>query len=164
MSVVGEDLLRCGTCKEHKPTTDFAACKTFKRGYSYTCKACTKLRRELTGYHKKYHEKNKEAINAYHREHYAKNTEAHFNRLMKRRIKMMDNGPVEDILLTDLCCRDKWICGICNRPVKRSEASIDHKLPVSRGGTHTWNNVQLAHDVCNKRKWAKTPEEFAKGY
>lgn len=30
--------------------------------------------------------------------------------------------------------------------------SIDHIIPLSLGGTHTWDNVQLAHKRCNSAK------------
>lgn len=30
--------------------------------------------------------------------------------------------------------------------------SIDHIRPVSKGGTHTWDNVQLVHRGCNSIK------------
>ena len=30
--------------------------------------------------------------------------------------------------------------------------SIDHIIPISKGGTHQWNNVQLAHRKCNRMK------------
>lgn len=33
--------------------------------------------------------------------------------------------------------------------------SIDHILPLARGGGDVPNNVQLAHLVCNMRKHAK---------
>lgn len=33
--------------------------------------------------------------------------------------------------------------------------SIDHITPISRGGTHTWNNVQLLCRLCNAKKGAK---------
>lgn len=29
---------------------------------------------------------------------------------------------------------------------------MDHKKPISKGGSHTWDNIQLAHHVCNSRK------------
>jgi 5-methylcytosine-specific restriction endonuclease McrA len=31
---------------------------------------------------------------------------------------------------------------------------VDHIIPVILGGTHTWDNVQIAHLVCNQRKGA----------
>ena len=30
--------------------------------------------------------------------------------------------------------------------------SIDHIIPVSRGGLHSWDNVRLAHFLCNAVK------------
>jgi 5-methylcytosine-specific restriction endonuclease McrA len=43
-------------------------------------------------------------------------------------------------------------CQICGKPVKRSEATNDHIVPLARGGTHEPSNVQLAHGSCNSRK------------
>jgi hypothetical protein len=34
--------------------------------------------------------------------------------------------------------------------------SIDHIVPLSRGGSHTWDNVQLAHKGCNCVKYNRT--------
>jgi 5-methylcytosine-specific restriction endonuclease McrA len=33
-----------------------------------------------------------------------------------------------------------------------SYPSIDHVRPLSKGGTHEWNNVKLAHRKCNWEK------------
>ena len=30
--------------------------------------------------------------------------------------------------------------------------SVDHMIPIAKGGTHTWDNVQLAHRYCNSIK------------
>lgn len=49
--------------------------------------------------------------------------------------------------------RDNWRCGICGKKVtKRSEASLDHIIPLSKGGGHTAVNLQLAHRLCNSIK------------
>jgi len=34
--------------------------------------------------------------------------------------------------------------------------SIDHIIPLSRGGTHEPDNVQLAHFICNSIKCAQS--------
>lgn len=50
--------------------------------------------------------------------------------------------------------RDGWICGICGDLVEKDEASLDHVVPMSRGGAHLYSNVQCAHLLCNIRKGA----------
>jgi 5-methylcytosine-specific restriction endonuclease McrA len=37
-------------------------------------------------------------------------------------------------------------------------ANVDHIHPVSKGGSHTWENVALACHLCNIRKGAKEPQ------
>lgn len=57
--------------------------------------------------------------------------------------------------------RDGWVCGICGNPVERADASLDHIIPIARGGEHSRQNCQLAHLNCNKAKGARLPEELA---
>lgn len=51
--------------------------------------------------------------------------------------------------------RGKGLCGICGLPVGAGEISIDHIVPLARGGAHTDANLQLAHMSCNRRKGAR---------
>jgi len=37
---------------------------------------------------------------------------------------------------------------------------VEHKIPISRGGTNDISNIGLAHMRCNRRKHAKTDKEF----
>lgn len=55
--------------------------------------------------------------------------------------------------------RDKWTCGICRRKVSRTcvypdplSPSLDHVVPMSKGGGHTYANTQCSHLICNVRK------------
>lgn len=75
-----------------------------------------------------------------------------------KRIRM--NGEVHwDITLEKLVIRDKNICYLCNEEVHMDKhynhnmyGSIDHVVPLAKGGTHTWNNIKLAHRICNSIK------------
>lgn len=74
-----------------------------------------------------------------------------------RRIKT--NEPFGTFFRIDIYNRDKWICQICKKPVEKNlsfpnpkRASLDHIIPLSRGGTHESGNVQLAHLSCNTSK------------
>jgi hypothetical protein len=55
--------------------------------------------------------------------------------------------------------RDDWKCGICGMTVDRESrfpdhrsASLDHVVPLSKGGSHTYENVQCSHYGCNHSK------------
>lgn len=56
--------------------------------------------------------------------------------------------------------RDKGICQLCFLPVTWKDKNIDHIVPLARGGTHEPANVQLTHEVCNKRKGAHLESEL----
>lgn len=72
-----------------------------------------------------------------------------------REARIRGAGEIEEIGIQELMERDGFLCGLCCSPVERRNASIDHILPVARGGSHTWRNVQLAHLRCNQVKGAR---------
>jgi hypothetical protein len=94
-----------------------------------------------------------------------------------RRKGRLDAGPVTRINRVAVYERDEWRCQLCGGEVPRTaqfpddwSASLDHVVPITAGGTHTWDNVQLAHLGCNRDKgvdvldderWAPAPEDLA---
>ncbi|MCG5057377.1 MAG: HNH endonuclease [Limnoraphis sp. WC205] len=52
--------------------------------------------------------------------------------------------------------RDHHKCQYCG---STKRLTIDHVLPRSKGGTHTWDNVVTACERCNSLKGDRTPEE-----
>lgn len=70
-------------------------------------------------------------------------------------------GEYESIKNAEIFERDGWVCQLCQRPVNKGlswphteSASLDHVVPLSRGGDHVRTNVQLAHLGCNIGKGA----------
>jgi 5-methylcytosine-specific restriction endonuclease McrA len=55
--------------------------------------------------------------------------------------------------------RADGVCGICGGDVDPLKYEIDHIVPLSRGGEHSYRNVQPAHPRCNRTKGARVPEE-----
>lgn len=60
------------------------------------------------------------------------------------------------------------VCGICGDSIDESlrfpdlmRKSADHIIPLARGGTHTQDNLQWAHLICNARKGARMDEAVA---
>jgi 5-methylcytosine-specific restriction endonuclease McrA len=52
--------------------------------------------------------------------------------------------------------RDGHRCQYCGQPAE----NLDHVLPRSRGGSHTWENVVAACRRCNSRKENRLPHEI----
>ncbi|MGB0454151.1 MAG: HNH endonuclease [Bacteriovoracaceae bacterium] len=60
---------------------------------------------------------------------------------------------------TNVFLRDEHRCQYCHNIFRYDELTIDHVLPVSRGGPTTWQNVVASCARCNTKKGAKTPRE-----
>ena len=93
---------------------------------------------------------------------YNKQMKRERGRLRKYDIKIIDHN----ITLDDLYKRDNGTCHLCNGQcdwddysrrdgafiVGPSHPSIDHLVPRSKGGVHSWDNIKLAHHYCNTIK------------
>lgn len=80
----------------------------------------------------------------------------------------------KDISLKTLYKRDKGICYICGGKCDFKDharngsnfisgptyPSVDHVVPLARGGKHSWDNVKLAHHLCNAKKSDILPSEL----
>lgn len=49
------------------------------------------------------------------------------------------------------------ICALCGEP---GADSVDHDVPVARGGSNHIDNLVPAHAVCNQRKGNRTLDEW----
>jgi len=54
--------------------------------------------------------------------------------------------------------RDDYTCRYCG--ARGGELQCDHVVPLSRGGSNDLTNLVTACSSCNRRKHAKTPEEW----
>ena len=58
------------------------------------------------------------------------------------------------------CC----LCGDPINPNLRSpdpmSLTVEHRIPIARGGRHDIDNIDFAHRVCNSSKGARTTEEY----
>ncbi len=54
--------------------------------------------------------------------------------------------------LDELMARDRETCALCGKRVKLKDATRDHRIPKSKGGPGTDDNIQLAHWRCNQKK------------
>jgi len=92
----------------------------------------------------------------YHPECKAQARRAHYRR---KNVLRQGVGMTTKLRLGDLGERDNWKCQLCGDHVVQSLSgmhpdgpTVDHILPISKGGLDTWSNVQLAHRRCNTLK------------
>ena len=85
---------------------------------------------------------------------------------LRRRLKIKDALVDKDISLPKLYKRDHGICYLCGKKCDWNDKeerdgtiicgnnypSIEHVIPLARGGEHSWENVKLACRGCNTKK------------
>jgi 5-methylcytosine-specific restriction endonuclease McrA len=52
--------------------------------------------------------------------------------------------------------RDSWTCQYCG---SRSNLTVDHVIPRSKGGGSSWENIVAACAPCNRKKGNRMPRE-----
>jgi 5-methylcytosine-specific restriction endonuclease McrA len=52
--------------------------------------------------------------------------------------------------------RDDWTCQYCG---SRSNLTVDHVVPRSKGGPSTWENIVASCAPCNRRKGNSMPRQ-----
>ena len=161
----------CTACGETKLVTDF-------RKWSRVCKNCIKIKKRL--YSKNYYHQHKDDATlkaktaerrrlrkqADRKQHLQKKHEAYLrhkewynsNWHARRAIAAGATEIDRTITISKLLERDNYTCGICGLFIDQhatrhsDKPSIDHILPLCRGGQHTWNNVRATHCGCNNSR------------
>lgn len=59
---------------------------------------------------------------------------------------------------SEIYIRDKGRCGICGEFIPLNEFTIDHIVPISKGGTYDYDNLQCCCFKCNKSN--EMPDDF----
>lgn len=76
----------------------------------------------------------------------------------RRRVTKRER-PADKVLLVDLLRDQGGLCGLCDQPIdmtlkwpNRLSSSMDHIIPLAKGGDGLRANLQAAHLGCNNRK------------
>lgn len=74
------------------------------------------------------------------------------------RLRRYINLPYAKIVLSrrNIMKRDRHTCQYCGT---KSDLTLDHVLPRSRGGEDSWENLVTACNQCNVKKGNRTPDE-----
>lgn len=88
----------------------------------------------------------------YYREWRAKNPDKVIEWVHVRRARIANAPEIRTVKRLEIAERDGWKCHICGKRVTKKNWSLDHLVPLSKGGSHTPENVALAHRICNSRR------------
>lgn len=172
---------RCAICKEEKPADHFYRTGSYCKpcGREFSRKYAREHREERRLYGIEWNAQNRDLKRKLDREWVEKNRERKLaiNRKWQKKTQL-DSGhrgrakkfgvkytPINKLTIFE---RDLWICGLCREPVDKDIpwpdllcATLDHIIPMSRGGDHVESNVQLAHFLCNLMKRNEAGEEMS---
>lgn len=51
------------------------------------------------------------------------------------------------------------VCALCGGQMTEDDKSLDHIIPISKGGDHALENLQMAHLRCNQQKSNKVARD-----
>jgi hypothetical protein len=124
----------CKGCKTTNPATEehFYKLTSSPDGLHGYCIPCCKVSRSLEGVRKR--DKSSKIS-------------------VRQRVRAQSlNIEYEKVELVEVYRIHRGICALCLGWVQPKHASMDHRIPLSRGGKHLYTNVQLTHFTCNQRK------------
>jgi 5-methylcytosine-specific restriction endonuclease McrA len=78
--------------------------------------------------------------------------------MSQQRAKRWGARIVESVTGENVWRRDNGLCYLCGLPVEMLKMSIDHVIPLSKGGEHSYANCRLTHARCNRKKYNKILE------
>lgn len=144
--IAGQNCSRCG---DWKPLTEFYIKASLPSGVGRICKECCREqarrygmenRKKRQEYRRKWNAKNKDKVRSYIRK-----------ALNKRRARLASVivRPIDERVVYERC---HHCCVYCGRV---DDLTLDHVIPIAKGGPHTEDNLVIACKKCNCKKGAK---------
>jgi hypothetical protein len=83
----------------------------------------------------------------------------HDHRRREREKATMDRSAI-NVLSQLISSAGKLKCGLCEKNMPKNDRTIDHIIPLAKGGTGDVWNLRIVHHLCNIRKHATMPDEL----
>jgi hypothetical protein len=155
--IVNGDSKQCCKCLIIKSLEDYTDSKRGRLGKATYCKSCSLIyqlsrpKDKKRKYTQKYRDNNREWWRSLHRIN-------QFNR--RNKIILVSDGSVTPEFAKSIYSES--ICYYCEDETPEKFRTLEHKLPLNRGGEHSSKNIVMACLCCNSSKRDKTEEEFLK--
>lgn len=142
----------CSLCKETKEASEYYKYARNSDGLQSRCKFCH------SGYYRDYYTENKETYKKRAAEDFQKNKEAHYRRKYKYRQKV-----ASDVvhLNEEEKARVEYFYWLAKdlKMITGEPHEVDHIRPISKGGKHHPDNLQVLPRVVNRSKGNKVWQE-----
>jgi 5-methylcytosine-specific restriction endonuclease McrA len=131
-----------------------------------------KNRDHVMAYQRRYNEENRTRKNEVTRKRrasmtkeerraqYLRNRDNIIQNRQRRRARVANAPQIERIDTAAIAWRDGYRCYLCGKALTRKQITLDHVIPLARGGTHTADNLRVACRSCNCRKGTKLLSEL----
>lgn len=180
-----DSLKKCPGCHTQKHRFEYTKSKNTKDGLVHYCKACVHAKYEankddwiarVKNYQKEHEEETRASKRKWYRDHRESEIKKYHERskdseVLKRRrnsrvrsqgkrravILGADAAKITDKELSGILEAYEGRCWICQVEVGKPELHWDHYQPLSKGGTHTLDNLRPSCSFCNLSKHARWP-------
>ncbi len=151
-----ETFFRCYSCKSWKAAFEFMTKRSRRVRSPRLCSVC-KLQ-ESEAYRRKHPERKRASCKRWAE----KNPEKLLERAHVRRTRKLNAGwtPGDPTKVADLLAAQNGRCLYCYRYLDPADATIEHVVPITRGGLHVRENLAAACLSCNCSKHNKTLDEY----
>ncbi len=155
---------RCNECGNVKPIADFRFLRGYNRHVPY-CRECIRKRS------REYYWANRERClsldavrRVFNREKIAQRRRDNRHVLRdcdaRRRARKRNAPRIEKIDRAAIIARDNGTCYLCGCKPAGRDLTLDHVIPLVRGGSHTADNLRVACRSCNSSKRTRLLSEI----
>lgn len=126
-------------------------------------------RERLRDYKRKYNKEYRISHMQYHRDYerayWKKNPLKLKARSSNRRVLMANAGKltlqdIQQVYEQNIKKYGTLTCYLCSKPIVFGDDQLEHKMPITRGGSNRLDNLDIAHKSCNSSKKDQTEEEY----
>lgn len=159
LNALNDGMKICRACAQPRPLEAFGRDSKTRDGLRAICKACRNIRIQLSPTRgqqverqRAYYRLNRERSMACSRAWRTANPDAYRECRARRRAQKIAGALVEDVKRQVVWERDAGRCYLCGKKANPNDWHLEHIVPLSRGGEHSYRNVAVSHPACNYRK------------
>ncbi len=122
---------------------------------------------ERNEYSRKYHQEHKNEISERKKKYiktergrYCVKVKRNNRRALLKGLTVLSVDMIQQVYERNIRKYGTLTCDLCFKPVEFGKDTLEHFIPLSRGGTNEIENLGVAHKVCNSSKATKTLDEY----